>query len=234
VVVLTASTALVVAVAQPAAASASTAAAPVSAGTAGAGSAAASSADASQTKDQRPDAVSAAIQAKAIKAPVEITGARTEFSTTYALPDGAFRVDRAAGPVRVSKPDGSWADVDLGLVQDKDGWTPASSPRPVTFSAGGTGPAAVFEYEGRSVSLVWPDKLPAPTIDGATATYAVSTNEDLVLQAGTEGLEESLVIKKRPSADDPAPVLSLPMQLKGVSVDAPRAATDKKLGKSLR
>jgi hypothetical protein len=47
---------------------------------------------------QRPDVVSAVIQAKAIKAAVQVLGATTESSTTWALPDGTFRVDSNPGP----------------------------------------------------------------------------------------------------------------------------------------
>jgi hypothetical protein len=78
------------------------------------------------------------------------------------------------------------------LVAGKDGWAPAVSPRSVTFSAGGVGPAAVFSFEGRTVKLTWPGgALPVPTISGDTATYAVSAGEDLVLRAKAGGFEQS-------------------------------------------
>jgi hypothetical protein len=83
------------------------------------------------------DVVSARIAAKTQKRAVEIVDARTESSTTWALPNGQLRKDMNPAPVRVERTDGSWAPIDLTLVAGKDGWVPKSSPRPVTFSAGG-------------------------------------------------------------------------------------------------
>ena len=67
------------------------------------------------------DVVSARIAARSQKSRVEVSGAETESSRTFANPDGSLTVESSAGPVRVKQADGSWADVDLGLVKGKAG-----------------------------------------------------------------------------------------------------------------
>ncbi|MGL5829184.1 MAG: DNRLRE domain-containing protein, partial [Angustibacter sp.] len=69
----------------------------------------------------RPDAVSAAVTARAQGSRVEVTSERTGTSTTWANPDGSSTTEQHAGPIRVRDAAGAWRDVDLGLVQDADG-----------------------------------------------------------------------------------------------------------------
>lgn len=161
------------------------------------------------------DLVSARIAAKTQQRPVEVVDERTESSTTWALPNGSLRKDMNPAPVRVQRGDGSWAPIDLDLVKGKDGWAPKTSPRPVTFSAGGSGPAVVFEHQGRGLSMGWDGRLAEPTISGATATYAVSPSKDLVLTARLDGFEQSVVIKDRPAAGDRVEPVTLPLTLDG-------------------
>jgi RHS repeat-associated protein len=163
----------------------------------------------------RGDLVSARIAAKTQKRAVEVVGSRTESSTTWALPNGQLRKDVNPAPVRVEAKDGSWAPIDLTLVKGKDGWVPKSSPRPVTFSAGGDGPAVLFTRRGRSMSMGWDGALPEPVIAGASATYALDATRDLVLTARPEGFEQSVVIKDRPGAGETVDPVELPLSLDG-------------------
>ena len=175
--------------------------------------------------DARQDLVSARIAARAAKKPIEVLDARTESSTTWALPTGALRKDSTPEPVRVARPDGSWSGIDLKLVAGKDGWVPSASPRPVVFSAGGKGPLVVFEHNGRTLTTGWPGTLPTPTIAGATATYALSATQNLVLTAVASGFEQSLVITSRPAAGDDTPQVVLPLTVDGVSGASSQAGT---------
>jgi YD repeat-containing protein len=166
------------------------------------------------------DPVSARIAARTQNSAVEILGERTESSTTWALPNGQLRKDSNPAPVRVQRPDGSWADVSTTLMQTQGGWTPAASPRPVTFSDGGSGPLVTFEHDGRTLSLGWKGSLAAPTIAGSSATYALSATQSLVLTARPDGFEQSLVLAKPPTAGEAAPVVSLPFTLDGLTAKA--------------
>ncbi len=161
------------------------------------------------------DLVSARIAAKTQKRAVEVVDARTESSTTWALPNGQLRKDVNPAPVRVEAKDGSWAPIDLTLVAGKDGWVPKSSPRPVTFSAGGDGPAVLFTRRGRVLSMGWDSVLPAPVITGATATYVLDASRDLVLTARLEGFEQSVVLKDRPAVGETVAPVVLPLTLEG-------------------
>jgi RHS repeat-associated protein len=166
---------------------------------------------------ERADLVSARIAARNQRTPVEVTNARTETSSTFINPNGTVTVDRSLGPVRVRHGQG-WAPIDLTLVKSAAGWTPRSSPVPVTFSGGGAGPAArMADGSKKSLALAWTSRLPAPTLSGATVTYALSSNENLVLTATPQGFEQSLVLKAPPSR---APVVQLPLALNGLRLRA--------------
>ena len=165
----------------------------------------------------RPDVVSARLAARAQKSRVEVTGARTESSSTFVNPNGSVTVEKSLGAVRVKRGDG-WTPVDMSLVKTKAGWAPKASPMPVTFTAGGKGLAATLSGSGAkssrtSMGLSWSGKLPAPTVKGASATYVLSKTEDLVLRATPEGFEQSLVLSARPAT---APVMRLPLALSGL------------------
>lgn len=161
------------------------------------------------TPTQAGDRVSAGMIARSSGLEVEVTGERTETSTTWVRPDGTLRSEFATSPVRVQRPDtqgsevestgGEWLPVDYELAETVDGWVPKASPTPVTFSAGGSGPAAVIGSGVDAVSLDWPGRLPAPTVEGATATYALPGGEQLVLTANATGFEQSLVLTQRPA-----------------------------------
>lgn len=80
-------------------------------------------------------------RAAEIREPVEVTEARTEFTTTYANPDGeSFRLEQSTTPVRVKGPDGTWVSPDATLQRRADGSVgPAAAAVGISFSGGGDG-----------------------------------------------------------------------------------------------
>jgi len=165
------------------------------------------------TLSEQPDVASAQATAQEQHSRVEITDERTETSTTFANPDGTITVDTALGAVRVHRATG-WVPVDMRLVKTAEGWVPKASPTPVTFTAGGTGSAVVLpDGSKRSMKLSWGSNLPAPTVSGSTATYALSATQNLVLRATPEGFEQSVVLTAPPAS---APTVKLPLMLTGL------------------
>ncbi|MEV1176830.1 hypothetical protein, partial [Nonomuraea sp. NPDC049784] len=73
---------------------------------------------------------------------IEIVSERTEFSTTYANPDGAtYSEDISAVPLRVRAADGGWTAPDATLVRHADGtFGPKAAMVNLSFSGGGAGP----------------------------------------------------------------------------------------------
>ncbi|KPI03715.1 hypothetical protein OK074_4882 [Actinobacteria bacterium OK074] len=138
---------------------------------------------------------------------VEVVGERAEYATTYANPDGySFSLEQSAVPVRVSMPDGSWAAPDATLERRADGSIgPKASVADISLSAGGAGDGLVtLAEDGRSLSLGWPGTLPAPTLDGDSATYAdVLPGVDLRMTATVEGVRQVLVVKSAEAAAHP-------------------------------
>ncbi|MFI6286666.1 LamG domain-containing protein [Streptomyces sp. NPDC051018] len=138
---------------------------------------------------------------------VEVVGARTEFETTYANPDGvSFRLEQSVVPVRVRNRAGDWAAPDPTLERRSDGTVgPKAAAVGISFSGGGDGAGLVkIDREGRSLALGWPGRLPVPVLDGASAVYAnVLPDVDLRMTATTEGFREVLVVKTPAAAANP-------------------------------
>ncbi|MFC9700082.1 LamG domain-containing protein [Streptomyces sp. NPDC056943] len=138
---------------------------------------------------------------------VEVVGARTEFSTTYANPDGtSFRLEQSVVPVRARAADGGWVKPDATLEVRQDGSVgPRAATVDVSFSGGGDGAGLVrIAREGRSLTMGWPGDLPKPTLDGDTAVYAdVLPGVDLRMTATTEGFRDVLVVKTPQAAENP-------------------------------
>jgi hypothetical protein len=153
-----------------------------------------------------PDAASALAAARAAGHPVEALSARTEFSQTFANPSGTLTLDEGAVPVRVRRPNGTWAPVDLTLRAQLDGSVaPVASFASVAFSGGGTGPLARIVRSGQEMILGWPGLLPAPALNGTTATYAnVLRGVDLQLTAEPLGFTDLLIVRSADAARNPA------------------------------
>uniref|UniRef100_UPI003F58E1B6 LamG domain-containing protein n=1 Tax=Streptomyces griseoaurantiacus TaxID=68213 RepID=UPI003F58E1B6 len=148
-------------------------------------------------------APTASAQAQASGKQVEVTGDRTEYSTTVANPDGSFTLTQVTTPVRVKQVDGAWGEVDPVLERRSDGRVaPKGAVVDVSFSGGGPGAGMIrLGAGGRSVALGWAGDLPAPSLSGPTATYAnVFDGVDLQLTATAEGYREVLVVKTAEAA----------------------------------
>ena len=139
---------------------------------------------------------------------VEVVGARSEFDTTYANPDGStFRLEQSVVPVRVKGRNGSWTAPNAQLEKRGDGsFAPKAAAVDLAFSGGGDGAGLVkIGREGRTLAFGWPGRLPAPSIDGDSAVYAnVLPDVDLRMTATVEGFREVLVVKTPKAAAAPA------------------------------
>lgn len=60
-------------------------------------------------------------QAAASGQPVEVAADRTEYSQTFANPDGTYTLKQATAPQRARDASGGWHDIDTTLVQRADG-----------------------------------------------------------------------------------------------------------------
>ncbi|WP_103352026.1 LamG domain-containing protein [Amycolatopsis sp. CA-128772] len=171
-------------------------------GTAGAGPSAA-------VPGAAPDEITAAAYARAGGKPVEVTSETTETSQTLANPDGSWTMTQYVHPVRVRQA-GTWTPVDTTLVHRADGTIgPKAVTVDVKLNPGGAGSAAAPIVQagqgGKEIGLKWTADLPAPALEGDTATYAeVLPGVDLTVQAGPEGFTQNLVIKTPEAAKNPA------------------------------
>ncbi|MFC4018901.1 LamG-like jellyroll fold domain-containing protein [Micromonospora sp. GCM10011542] len=146
----------------------------------------------------------AAVEARASGQPVEVGVLRGESRETYANPDGTYTQVHHQQPVRVVQ-GGKWVPTDPTLVKRPDGSVgPRAATIGLSFSGGGDAPFASVERAGRRLSLSWPERLPAPTLAGDTATYPdVLAGVDLVVRASTTGFSHVLVVKDRQAAKNP-------------------------------
>ncbi|WP_399925104.1 LamG-like jellyroll fold domain-containing protein [Streptomyces kanamyceticus] len=150
---------------------------------------------------------SASERAVASGEPVEVTAERTEYTTTMANPDGTFVITQATEPQRARAENGGWRDIDVTLEKRADGTVgPKSAVVDLSFSGGGSGSGMLrLGREEQGLKLGWPTALPAPTLDGATATYAdvPIKGVDLQLTATAEGYREVLEVKTAEAAASP-------------------------------
>ena len=152
--------------------------------------------------------------------PIEVTDQTTERSQVFADPDGKLHLIATREPTRVRK-HGTWTPIDTTLRRGPDGTiTPAATLQDVAFSSGGRGPLVTVRDGARRLSLRWPDALPAPTLNGDTATYAgVLPGVDLKVIAGDASYREVLVVHDAAAARDPAlRTLHLGVTTRGVTL----------------
>lgn len=164
--------------------------------------------------------IEARTEAAASGQPVEVLAFRNERRDVLANPDGTMTVTQHVAPVRTIK-EGGWVAVDPALEQRSDGrLAPAAATVDVVFSGGGDGPLVELRKNGRGVALGWGTTLPAPVVDGATATYPdVLPGVDLVLTALVDGFSHTLVVKTAQAAANPAvAAIDLPLTLDGTEV----------------
>ncbi|MGW7380054.1 LamG-like jellyroll fold domain-containing protein [Streptomyces sp. NPDC054794] len=136
---------------------------------------------------------------------VEVTSLRTESSEVYATPDGQMEAVQHLKPVR-TRLGGQWTAIDNTLAKQSDGaLVPKAAAVGLAFSGGGTGPLVSLERSGKQLSFSWPTALPAPVVDGDTATYPdVLPDVDLKMRATTDGFSELLVVNTPEAAKNPA------------------------------
>jgi hypothetical protein len=144
------------------------------------------------------DMASARAQAVEQGKRVEVTGKRTEDSTTWVNPNGALTTEVFQEPIRVRQ-DGTWKPVDTTLADTGAAVTPGATVADLNLSDGGTGPFAKVADNGTSLALSVGGDLPAPALDGNTATYAGAVSGgDLVVTALPDGFSEQVVLHERP------------------------------------
>jgi hypothetical protein len=135
---------------------------------------------------------------------VEAPALRTETQTVYAEPDGQMVAELNSSPIRAKAEDGTWQEIDTDLSPGKDGLLrPGATPVVLGFSPGGPGSElARMEEGGAELDLTSSESLPAPSLDGATATYEdVRPGVDLQVVAYSYGFSTRLVVRDRAAAD---------------------------------
>ncbi|MEU4236339.1 LamG-like jellyroll fold domain-containing protein [Actinoplanes sp. NPDC026619] len=151
------------------------------------------------------DPVSAAVkQARADGEPVQIPSLLDEYTTTSANPDGTLTQTYSTAPQRVRQGT-KWVPIDTTLVKQKDGsYAPKATLSTLSVSSGGGTGLLTMRDGSRSLKFSWPKKLPAPKIDGDTATYAnVYPGVDLQIIADATGYSSMFVVKNAQAAIPP-------------------------------
>ncbi len=174
-------------------------------------------------KGNKSEAEKAAEKAADTGERVEVVGERTEYTTTYANPDGVtFSLSQSTVPVRVKQADGAWDEPNASLERRADGTVgPKAAVTDVSFSGGGDGADLVTVAEGgKSLTVGWPGRLPEPTLDGASAVYAdVLPGVDLRMTATLEGYRQVLVVKSpEAAASDELKKLDFPVEAQGLTL----------------
>ncbi|MFJ8404143.1 hypothetical protein ACIQ9K_27170 [Streptomyces microflavus] len=169
------------------------------------------------TEDQR-----ALDRAEETGSRVEVEGQRSEYATVYANPDGVtFTLEQSVTPVRVAKAAGGWQEPDATLERRSDGTVgPKAAAVSISLSGGGDGALAKIGKAGRSLELEWPQDLPVPRIDGASAVYDdVLPDVDLKVTATVASFQQVLIVKTPEAAGDPRlKKLTLGMKTAGLDV----------------
>lgn len=178
------------------------------------------------------DAVTAVKYAEQGHKKVRIDDQTTETADAVANPDGTVTETRHLRPVRVKRGN-AWTAADSTLAPAAGGTlAPKASIADVALSggrklqarAGTMQPLLRLTADGTSTGLDWPGTLPAPKVDGATATYPdVLPGVDLKVQTDVDTVREVVVVKTPEAAKNPAIAklgLTIPVQGGAVTKDA--------------
>ena len=180
----------------------------------------ASAADVADTLSA-PDETTAMEAAIAEDHDVIVDSATSETTQVVAQADGTFELTVDTDPVRVQR-DGAWVPVDPALAVDGTGefLAPAATTVAVRFSLGGTNELAQVQLsDGTWLVETWPlGELPAPVVEGASATYEdVLPEVDLRLTATATGMSEVLIINTAEAAANPD-IASLAIGIEGAAI----------------
>ncbi|MGW0826015.1 DNRLRE domain-containing protein [Streptomyces sp. NPDC002845] len=173
-----------------------------------------------RAKTAKPTATSADTESAALlmarmtNRKIEVLSARTESTTTYALPNGQLQTTVHAAPVRVER-DGTWRDIDTSLTDTGAALEPGTAVADIEISDGGDRELASVTKGGKSFGLGWAEKLPEPKAKGDTASYDLGDGETLTVTALSQGFSQYVILAKAP---DSAPVYRIPVHLDGLKL----------------
>ncbi len=127
---------------------------------------------------------------------VEVLGARTEWNTLYAQPDGQMRLESSIEAVR-SGVSGDWTAIDTSLASTNDGIEMAAPAVEMVFSDGRDDqPLVRMMRDGHELTFDVPFDLPEPVLYGSTLEYAqVAPGVDLVVTVNDDGSGFSEVLR---------------------------------------
>ncbi|WP_329172939.1 LamG domain-containing protein [Streptomyces sp. NBC_01477] len=136
---------------------------------------------------------------------VPVPALTDENTDVSAQPDGTLVATIHAHPVRARKT-GKWAAIDTSLQAAPDGGVAPKAVLPgLEFSGGGSQPLVRMSSAGKQLALSWPDPLPAPVVNGATAEYRdILPDVDLRMTATADGFTQLVVVKTAEAATNPA------------------------------
>lgn len=151
---------------------------------------------------------------------VEIIDRRTEYSETYATPDGNLTQRQATLPIW-TRHGSVWRKTDTAVTSHEDGTLGPTSSFGIAFSKGGDGPLVAMDRGGKKLALTWPGTLPEPVVEGNTALYkAVLPGVDLKLIAEVNGFAQHLLVTTPEAAANPAlKTIKLAVTSEGVTLD---------------
>ncbi|MFK4191364.1 DNRLRE domain-containing protein [Streptomyces sp. NPDC033754] len=189
------------------------------------------------------DSASAVVMARLQNRRIEVTGERTEATTSWANPDGSMSLESYTGPVRFKDDNGTWRNVDPSFVEAPGGGVHAAA-HPLDLKLAGESSAAdvarieasggepgekttpampllsLDSGEGHEMTLSWRGALPDPTVHGTEARYpGVTTGTDMVIESTRTGFEQFLELKDRTAVDANGSV-TMTLQAKGLTVKA--------------
>ncbi|TDV56086.1 LamG domain-containing protein [Actinophytocola oryzae] len=146
-----------------------------------------------ETADQNVAATAARRQHE----PVLVTSLGTPTRKVSAQPDGTMLAELSAEPMQVKRGE-RWLPVDPTLTKNNGVVTARTVTTPITLSGGGA-TQPLLRYG--PIAVTWPGPLPAPKLDGPTATYPdVLPGVDLTLTATATSVSQHLVVRTRQAA----------------------------------
>ncbi|MFF2721413.1 LamG-like jellyroll fold domain-containing protein [Streptomyces sp. NPDC058011] len=161
---------------------------------------------------------------------------RGETRDVFVTPEGDLEAREYLRPVR-ARVNGEWQPVDTDLSLSADGSVaPKVTTVKLAFSGGGETPLVRMTRAGRELALSWPEKLPAPELEGPRATYRdVLPDVDLRMEAQEDGFTQLLVVHSaEAAANEKLTELRLKLDADGMDMretaDGGLAAVDKGAG----